>query len=630
MNYKTKTFFLYFFLTIFLWTVNLYSSDFRYKNGEIQFKSRKIPVFEETLKRFNKFKVEYDFQKKINSEKKNIKKIDNSIIWNVTELVERRMPELKEENGVCQLIKTLVEASEDLLPEDPNEVLVGACKPVFCLDSNKLLTGVSKSFLAGFPDGLEIESSNEDLFYKDFSTNDLMWICKAAFVFGEDTVMKKSRLYMLKKLTDTNGIFPLKRFGHRDWVSGGFSVDKDRFITVSYDYTAILWGLNKDKPLIKRFGKVNNNKEEFGHVGFITGGFSVDKDRFVTVSRDNTAILWGFKDKPLIKRFGNVWNNDEGLGHVGGVSGGFSVDKNRFITVSDDCTAILWGLNKDKPLIKRFGKVNNEKPKFGHVNCVLGGFSVDKDRFITVSSDHTAILWGLNKDKPLIKRFGKVNNKESKFGHIGWVTGGFLVDENRFITVSDDGTAILWNLNKDKPVKRFGKVYYEDTELWCYENTEVNNKESKFGHIEEVSGGFSVDRDRFVTVSRDYTAILWGLNKDKPLIKRFGKVNNKEPKFGHVGWVSGGFSVDEGRFITVSNNGASILWNLNDSFKDMSFESVELCYKLFTSNHLIKITTGNDDYELFKQFPQGLQELALEQRKVVLMEDDEKEEEEGE
>jgi len=53
----------------------------------------------------------------------------------------------------------------------------------------------------------------------------------------------------------------------------------------------------------------------------------------------------------------------------------------------------------------------------------------------------------------------------------------------------------------------------------------------------------------------------------------------------------------------------------------MSFESVELCYKLFTSNHPIEMTTKDNDYELFKQFPQGLQELALEKKKVVVKND---------
>ena len=77
--------------------------------------------------------------------------------------------------------------------------------------------------------------------------------------------------------------------------------------------------------------------------------------------------------------------------------------------------------------------------------------------------------------------------------------------------------------------------------------------------------------------------------------------------------------------ILGSEGKIAIFEDLGDSFKDMSFKSVELCYKLFTSNHTIEMTTKDNDYELFKQFPQWLQELALEKKKVVVKNDLDKE-----
>jgi len=578
-----------------------------HKNGEIQFKSKKIPVFEKILKRFNNFKVEDNFQKKIDSEKENIKTIDDSIIWNVTELVKRMMPELKEEDGVCRLIKTLVKASVSLLPEDPNEVLVGACKPVFFFDSNKLLTGASKSFLAGFPDGLEIESSNEDLFYKNFSTNDLMWLCKAAFVFGEDTVMKKSKLYMLKELTGINGIFPLKRFGkvyNKDQkiplsysISGGFSIGKNKIVTISDDGTTILRNLNG--KLLQRFGKRYNKNQKIRFRYSINGGFLVDKDRFVTFSHDKAAILRNLNGK-LLQRFGKRYNKDQNIGHVDWINGGFLVDKNRFVTFSSDHTAIFWNLNGK--LLQKFGTVKNNDQNIGHINCISGGFLVDKNRFVTFSHDGTAILWNLN--GKLLQKFGMVKNNDQNIGHVDWIRGGFLVDKNRFVTFSHDGTAILWNLNGEL-LQRFSTV---------------KNNDQNIGHVDWIRGGFLVDKSRFVTFSHYGTAILWNLNGE--LLQRFSTVKNEDQNIGHVDWINGAFLVDKSRFVTFSYDGTAILWDLDYSFKDINFESAELCYKLFNSNTPIEITTGDDNYELFKQFPIGLQELAIEKRKTTVINND--------
>ena len=454
----------------------------------IRCNSVEISVRKKTLEKFRLFKMEKDFQ---NSNKKfqnsnnvdEVKTTEESKAlknnWDITKLVEKTFPQLKEDH-ICELIGALVAASE------------------------------------------KVKDPDEKVFYKNLSANNLMWLCKAASIFGETTVMKNSRSHVLQKITGTNGIFPLKTF------------DKG--------YNTILY---------PKLDLTNS----------IYAIYSDGKGNLITGSRDSTATLWKIKTGKILRRFGQVDNYDPRLGHTSAINAVCLYGKDNFITGSFDHTAILWNTKTGKKL-RIFGQVNNEYPQLGHTSMITSVCLDSKSNLITGSMDHTTIQWD-TKTGNILRRFGQVNNENPLLGHVNWI---------RAICVDNNGNLI--------------------------------------------------------TGSSDHTAIQWDTKAGK-IMRRFGKVKNTDPPLGHTSSITS-VCLDrkKGNLITCSHQ-TSKAWSLDDPFKAMNIESVELCYKLFTSKEPIKIEKKSYDHELFEQLPSGLKERALENKKMVIVEKKKENEDKG-
>jgi len=168
----------------------------------------------------------------------------------------------------------------------------------------------------------------------------------------------------------------------------------------------------------------------------------------------------------------------------------------------------------------------------GHSDAVRSvAFSPDDQYLATGSGDKTAILWEVNSGR-LIRKFK---------GHSSYVLSvAFSPDGQYLATGSWDNTAILWEVNSGRQVQTFE------------------------GHSDNVySVAFSPDGQYLATGSRDKTAILWDVNSGRQ-IRRFK---------GHSSYVlSVAFSPDGQYLATGSGDKTAILWDVNSGRQIRKFK----------------------------------------------------------
>lgn len=290
--------------------------------------------------------------------------------------------------------------------------------------------------------------------------------------------------------------------GHLAGVSQAvFSPDGKRLVTVSGENTAMLWDLQGERPTAVM---LVGHRDRVVHANF-----GPDGKWLVTASRDHTARLWflsGERPTAVVLE-----------GHRSPVRHAvFSPDGKLLVTSSSDSTARLWNLQEERPTAVVLE---------GHQTSVShAAFSFDGKRLVTASDDSTARLWDLQVERPAAVVLE---------GHLGSVNRvAFSPDGKRLVTASQDHTARLWNLQGGRPTA----VVLE-------------------GHRDWVShAAFSPDGKRLVTASRDNTARLWDLERERPTAVVLE---------GHRGGVlHAAFSPDGKRLVTASIDFTARLWDL--------------------------------------------------------------------
>ena len=200
-----------------------------------------------------------------------------------------------------------------------------------------------------------------------------------------------------------------------------FSPDGKRIITVSSDDTALVWDAATGLPVAAPVR---------GHEGQVTrAAVSPDGKRILTVSEDNTAWVW---DAATGQPIGEPIK-----GHEDDVTDAeFSPDVKRIVTASWDKTARVW----DAATGKSIGE-----PLKGHDGAVLSAsFSPDGKRIVTGSADKSARIWDAATGKPIGKPLK---------GHDDTVnSAAFSPDGKLIVTASADGTARIWDAASGKPI----------------------------------------------------------------------------------------------------------------------------------------------------------------------------------
>ena len=324
-----------------------------------------------------------------------------------------------------------------------------------------------------------------------------------------------------------------------------FSPDGGRLVTASSDGSARVWDAHTGLPLTEPIKHAKSVRD---------AQFSPDGKRIVTASDDGTARVWDARTgQPLTEPLTHAFTLDdfkaleeverrskedskkdwaelafkefnafkEETGGLRVTRAQFSSDGKRIVSTDamlifsseHQATVHVWDAHSGQRLSRRIIEPLDR-------SSVLVEFSPDGEWAITPGEEsNAASLWDVQTGRQLIVM---KHNEEVKSAH-------FSKDAKRIVTVSDDGTARVWDAQTGQPLTEplkhdLDPLYTNRLHMVC-------------------SAEFSQDGKRVVTASRDGTARVWDAQTGQPVGQSFKHDGNV---------FSAQFSSDGGRVVTLS------------------------------------------------------------------------------
>jgi WD40 repeat protein len=339
--------------------------------------------------------------------------------------------------------------------------------------------------------------------------------------------------------------------GHTSEIrSANFSPNGKLVATASADSTARVWDVasGAERARLKHDGAV------------YTAAFSPDGAKIVTASADKTVRVW--ETATGIQLFSLDDHTDEVNSAV------FSPDGRLILSASDDNTAKLWEVT-GKKLVASLD---------GHKDVVYSAaFSPDGKWVVTASKDHTAKVWEVSNGSlhVLLDDAWRQENRVHNETHRSHVHNAiFSPDGRQIVTMSDDGTAKVWDPSNGKLIAsldghqgRISSVAFNPND-GKYILTTSSDKTAKVweaatgrllasldGHTDTVGAAtFSPDGKWVVTASDDKTAKVW----DWEAALKGLNVSLK----GHKDVILDvSYSPDNQRIITLSRDQTARVWD---------------------------------------------------------------------
>jgi len=231
--------------------------------------------------------------------------------------------------------------------------------------------------------------------------------------------------------------------GHEGPVSmAKFTNDGRKVLTCSHDTTCILWDPTKCSAdhdggagaVVKRFGtrpdeRITNTKDAKHTAAVWSVAFSPDGTKFVSTSKDTSAIIWNVQYGKAERTLGGPGHED---GHKYGVLKGVYSEAfpHSVLTCSLDGTARLWDFRKPGDATMIFND---------HTATVWSAlFGNEPYSMATASHDMTANVYDLRVDRP----------RSLLVGHTGilW-QASYSEDDRWLVTCSEDCTGRVWDLS---------------------------------------------------------------------------------------------------------------------------------------------------------------------------------------
>ncbi|KAG4304905.1 hypothetical protein PORY_001580, partial [Pneumocystis oryctolagi] len=254
---------------------------------------------------------------------------------------------------------------------------------------------------------------------------------------SEDVLEHKKKIYIFiaEDLEISKQIISSFVQGHKLSVTSVASYG-DYVYSVSKDGLLQKWdisNLNNPRKLISAdSGKKKDDTFE-GHISEITD---------VKVSSDGNWVVTSGKDKRIIVRNSSTLtikcifkhHRDSVLALT------FRRGTNQMYSCSSDRTIKFWSLDE----------MAYVQTLFGHQEIIPDISSLSLERCVSVGSrDRTVRLWKIAEESQMIFRGGNNKSNEVQEGSIDCIT---MVDENHFLTGSDNGNICLWSIYKRKPI----------------------------------------------------------------------------------------------------------------------------------------------------------------------------------
>ncbi|KAI9851688.1 MAG: pre-rRNA processing protein [Thelocarpon superellum] len=280
----------------------------------------------------------------------------------------------------------------------------------------------------------------------------------------EDVAETKGRLYRHIAHGAAFNQATLTRFRANTNTTTSIAIRLPHVYTVSKDRTLIKWALpsppppapagstRKPHPARKRPKQVafrrglsqsSESAMKLGHTSNILAvACSPDGRYVVTGGQDRRVIIWAAADLAPLKAFSQHRDAVVALA--------FRRGTNQLYSASRDRTIKLWSLDE----------LAYVETLFGHQDEVVDVATLAQERCVSVGArDRTARLWKVVDETQLVFRGGTSNHskKDSKGPTTSIYAEGSidrvaLVDEETFVTGSDNGSLCLWTLHKKKPV----------------------------------------------------------------------------------------------------------------------------------------------------------------------------------
>jgi WD40 repeat protein len=364
---------------------------------------------------------------------------------------------------------------------------------------------------------------------------------------------------VVRMISIVNGGPITELHGHNGRVDGLRVLSDGRLLTWSADRTLRIWQLESGESNLLQ-----------GHQHGINIAAEVPGKCVISGSYDNTLCVWPF-DQPFspivlrghtstvsgIKHLSNdlllswgddtlrLWRPEDGVcigvmqGHRRGVLGAIELPNRRLLSWSFDYTLRLWDIDTGRPIsVIAFGE-----SQMGTAPSVR---LLNNGRVATLGGDGDIRIWDLDVGE-LVKNF---------YGHTSACTRLLELDDDRFITASEDNTLRLWSMatspatvaSRDLKMNAVGAIALSSEQLLCWSaegemelwNVQDGKLEVAFcGHANAVRGALPLEGGGFLSWSDDGTLRVW--NSHARSLKRLS---------GHSGGVAGVVWLGDGRLLS--------------------------------------------------------------------------------
>lgn len=283
-------------------------------------------------------------------------------------------------------------------------------------------------------------------------------------------------------------------------------------------------------------GYRKNKHAQHHHEPILCVAASPDGKFVATGGADNKLIVWDAETLKPLKVFTHHRDSVTALA--------FRRGTNQLFSASKDRTVKIWSLNE----------LAYVETLFGHQDEILDVSALAEEKCVTVGArDRTARLWkvveesqlvfrgggapGTSKALEKLKRAYEDDSETTKDATVAYHEGSTdrvtMIDDETFITASDNGSLSLWNIHKKKAVFTQPLAHGLDPALTIAEASAEQHPDQD---LDEKSRGGKQPRwitalkaipfsDIFVTGSWDGYIRAWKISEDKRRIESLGAVN---------------------------------------------------------------------------------------------------------